>query len=229
MGEFLLMLTGLIVGGLLIGALFLLLRRKGAGAPVLSVGTELVAERVRTVGKLVGLEVHAKEIATSTKGWSWIPPILLSQAKIAMIFSFEKQYYVDLHRVGAGDVEDLGEGRFRLHLPNIEGTLRLCDVEPYDIQAGRILGLLDVIQMNAPTQAQLMQVAQTQASHLFVKNESRYLNEARRSIASQLESLLGMFDANVEIAWPETDPPTDAEGLVVEGELTNRIARATTG
>lgn len=229
MGEFLLMITGLVVGALLVGAAVLLLRKKGAAAPVTRIGTEMVAERVRTVGKLVGLEVHAKEIATSTKGWSWIPPILLSQAKIAMIFSFEKQYFVDLHRVGPGDVEDLGDGRFRLNLPNVEGTLRLCDVEPYDIQAGRILGLLDVIQMNAPTQSQLMQVAQTQASELFVKNESRYLSEAKRSVASQLESLLGMFDAHVEIAWPSAEPKSDERDLVVEGDLSNRIAQAAAG
>jgi hypothetical protein len=228
MTEFVLILAGIAVGVLLLGLILMFFRKKGAAAPVMTVGTEMVAERVRAVGKLVGLEVHAKEIATSTKGWSWIPPLLLSQAKIAMIFSFEKQYYVDLNRVRSTDVEDLGGGRFRLNLSEVEGTLRLSDVEPYDIQAGRILGLLDVIQMNAPTQSKLMEVAQTQAADLFVKNESRYLTEAKRSIGGQLQALLGLFDASVEIIWPDESEGVDARPseLVVEGALSRKLTGA---
>ncbi|HCT46206.1 MAG TPA: hypothetical protein DF699_13435, partial [Phycisphaerales bacterium] len=102
----------------------------------------MLTERVRAVGKLVGLEVHAKEIATATKGFNWLPPILLSQAKVAMIFQFEKQYAVELGSLDERDVEDMGNGRFRVTLPPIVGSLRLMDVEPYDIQQGRVLGLV---------------------------------------------------------------------------------------
>ena len=196
-----LVLTSLVVGGVFAAVVIVLLRRKGGSAPVQVVGAETIAERVRAVGKLVGLEVHAKEIATSTKGWSWIPPILLSQAKVAMIFSFEKQYFVDLHRIRESDVREVGAGHYRLAMPEVEGTLRLCDVTPYDIQAGRILGLLDVIQMNAQTQKRLIRAAQTQAAELFETNEGRYLSEARRTIANQLETLLAMFDVRLEIDW----------------------------
>ena len=77
-----LVLVGLGIG-VVVGLLGLLvLKRRGASAPVEIHAVETIAERVRAVGKLIGLEVHAKEIATSTKGWSWIPPILLSQAKV---------------------------------------------------------------------------------------------------------------------------------------------------
>src|SRR5580765_5199491 len=72
------------------------------------VGVQTVVERVRAVGKLVGLEVFAKEIATATSGWAWMPPVLLSQARLAMIFHFEKQYWVDLSAIGEGDVEERG-------------------------------------------------------------------------------------------------------------------------
>lgn len=184
--------------------LVMLLKRKGKSAPVTEVRMVSVAERVRAVGKLVGLEVHAKEIATSTKGWAWIPPLLLSQAKIAMIFHFEKQYFVDLSGLRAEDVEVIEEGdgtRCRLRLPAVEGSLRLTDVSPYDIQAGRMLGMLDVIPMDAPTQRELMRTAQEQAGELFRRNESKYVENARRSIEQHLSALLRLFDVTVEIAW----------------------------
>ncbi|MBX3386244.1 MAG: DUF4230 domain-containing protein [Phycisphaeraceae bacterium] len=163
--------------------------------------THTVAERVRAVGKLVGLEVAAKEIVTKTSGWSWIPPLLLSQARLAMIFAFEKQYFVDLSRVKEQDVTRLDDGRYRITLPQVEGSLRLLDVQPYDIQDGRILGLLDVIPMNADRQRQLMLQAQQQAAQLYSVNDPRYLSEARASIERHLRSLLGLFDIRVELVW----------------------------
>lgn len=200
-------LVALLVGffGLAAGiGIMVALRRIGARAPeVAHVRTDTVAERVRAVGKLVGLEVHAKEIATGTKGWAWLPPLLLTQAKVAMIFHFEKQYYVDLGRLGRGDVEALRDGTFRLRLPEIEGALRLTDVTPYDIQAGRVLGLVDVIQMNAPTQKRLMQAAQEQAAELFARSDEKYDREARRSIERHVQSLCSMVGARVELVWPD--------------------------
>lgn len=162
-----------------------------------------VAERVRATGSLVGLEVAAKEIATATKGWGWLPPIVMSQARLAMIFQFEKQYAVDLGLLRAEDVERLGADRYRITLPEVQGKLRLVDVSPYDIQAGRMLGLLDVIPMNAERQRELMQTAQEQAGELLAASEASYLRQARASIERQLRSLLGLFDMEIEIAWRE--------------------------
>ncbi|MEQ9616721.1 MAG: DUF4230 domain-containing protein [Phycisphaerales bacterium] len=196
----LLIIVSLIAGALGVTTVVLLMRK--APTSLTSVG---VTERVRAVGRLVGLEVHAKEIATSTKGWSWMPPILLSQAKIAMIFHFEKQYSVDLARLTDEHVECTGVGRYRVTLPAVEGALRLTDVTPYDIQAGRILGLLDVIQMNAQTQAALMQAAQEQAASLYAEHESKYMAEAKRSIERQIASLLGLMNVEVEIIWRESE------------------------
>ncbi len=216
-----LVITGVVLGLIGMGVVVFLLRRKGASAPIV-VGAEVIAERVRVVGKLVGLEVHAKEIATSTKGWDWLPPILLSQAKIAMIFAFEKQYFVDLQRVMASDVEELGPGRFRVRMPDVEGALRLVDVQPYDIQAGRILGLLDVIQMNAKTQKELMRAAQEQASSLFKSSEAKYMAEARRSCQTHLESLLGMFGVKVEVVWAGQDRAPNG-GMEVDASVREKL------
>lgn len=204
--ELILAVIGLIAGAALMWAL----TRLGGGARSkrpLEIRTDLVAERIRTVGKLVGLEVHAKEIATTTRGVSWLPPILLSQAKLAMIFHFEKQYFADLSRLNAGDVREVSPGVFRVALPAVEGALRLTDVWPYDIQAGRVLGLIDVIQMNAQTQKELMRAAQDQAAELFTKSEPKYAEEAKRSIERHLESLSRLMGASIEVEWRANATP----------------------
>lgn len=197
MTEALLVLVGVTLGGV-IGAL--VLRRFGRGAPVHTT-LDAVVDQVRAVGKLVGLEVHAKEIATSTKGWSWVPPLLLSQARVAMIFFFEKQYFIDLSKLTKRDVRDLGEDRYVVILPRLEGTLRLVDLKPYDVQAGRILGLLDIIQMTAETQEKLMRDAQRDASSLFERHEECYIAEAHRSVERQLKALMRLVDADVSFEW----------------------------
>jgi len=200
MDTLVLILIGL-VGGAIIA--FLLLRLLAKKAPLESVETKTIFERVSAVGRLVALEVCAKEIATSTKGWGWLPPLILSQAKLAMIFHFEKQYSIDLTRLRKGDVEQIGDAHFRVKLPPIEGALRLTDVTPYDIQAGRMLGLLDIIQVDAPTQKELMQRAQSQAAELYEMNNPKYEAEARRSVEKQLEALLSLFEVKIELIWPE--------------------------
>lgn len=229
LSETLVFLVGLALGlGLMGLLLYLFLRRAGERAPVMLSGT-MIAERVRATGKLVGLEVCAKEIATATKGWSWMPPALLSQAKVAMIFHFEKQYSIDLQRINDTDIEQTGPGRYRLVLPPIEGSLRLTDVTPYDIQDGRVLGLLDVIQMNAKAQGELMKQAQVQAGELFEKSDSRYLAEARRCITRQLVTLLDLFDAEVDVVFADQLQTIEHDGGMPKldtSALAGALARA---
>ncbi|MEO1008035.1 MAG: DUF4230 domain-containing protein [Planctomycetota bacterium] len=176
-------------------------RRSSKQEPLPLDQTIVLAERIRSVGRLVGLEVMVKEIATASRGFQWMPPLLLSQAKVAMIFHFEKQYSIDLTKIDDGDVEEVGPGRYRVALPDVEGTLRLSDVTPYDIQHGRVLGLFDVIPMTAERQTHLMTAAQRDAAQLYENKESRYLAEAKRSIAQHLSSLLELFDVRVEVVW----------------------------
>jgi len=212
--ESLLLVTlGLVLGGAVVAMALLALRR---GSKPGEVETHTVFERVQAVGRLIGLEVSAKEIATTTKGLSWLPPILLSQARLAMIFQFEKQYAIDLHKVRAEDVRLVGE-RYIVDLPPIEGRLRLVDMTPYDIQAGRVLGLLDVIQMNAQTQKDLIDRAQNQAASLYETNAPKYEAEARQSVERQLRALLEMFEVDVEFVWPA--PPAGVERLEISERL----------
>ncbi len=201
---------GLLIGLLMGGILFLVLRKRKSSDSIegARVTTDVIAERVRATGKLVGLEVTAKEIATARKGWDWLPPLLMSPAQLAMIFHFDKQYSVELGRVSARDVSHLGEGRYRLALPPIEGQLRLTDVKPYDIQDGKVLGLLDVIQMKANAQSQLMRKAQEQAAQLFETSDAGYREEAKRSIRKHLEALFLLIGADVEVAWQDESAAT---------------------
>ncbi|MEM1329275.1 MAG: DUF4230 domain-containing protein [Planctomycetota bacterium] len=210
-----------VVGGALA---FLIARQVFKTAAPQRDSIDTIVERVRAVGRLVGLEVAAKEIATATKGWSWLPPLLLSQARVAMIFAFEKQYSVDLARLTAGDVIKRGEGSFVLRMPPVHGSLRLTDVTPYDIQDGRVLGLLDVIQMNAQTQHQLMRKAQEQATELFTKNDARYLAETRSSVERQLRALLALFEVEVTIEWPDDQEETGE--MVAVGEAAKALPSA---
>lgn len=198
--------------GLLIAVVGVLLLRKRSRADSLEgakVTTEIIAERVRATGKLVGLEVSAKEIATAKKGWDWLPPLLMSPAQLAMIFHFDKQYSVELGRITNDCIVPLGHNKYRLTLPPVDGQLRLTDVKPYDIQDGKVLGLLDVIQMKANAQGQLMQKAQDEAAQLFETSDQGYKEEARRSIRKHLEALFHLIGAEVEVAWDE--PETQAE------------------
>ncbi len=197
-GVLLLVLIGLVVGAGAVGVGVFVL---GRAAPERREVTA-IAERVRSVGKLIGLEVHAKEIATAKKGWSWMPPIVLSQARLAMIFQFEKQYFVDLAAIRPQDISSHGVGHFRIRMPPIQGSLRLMEVKPYDIQQGKALGLVDVIPMTAERQGALMDEAQTQAAELFDKSDERYHAQAIDSIERNIRSLLGLTGAVVEFVWP---------------------------
>jgi len=200
-------LAGIALGLLLALGLWAAWRlfRPRTAEPEPRVTISTIAERVRSVGKLVGLEVSAKEIATETRGLSWLPPVVLSKARLAMIFHFEKQYFVDLSKVTSRNVQELAPGHFRLRLPPIEGELRLREMTPYDIQDGRVLGLLDVIQMNADRQKELMERAQQQASSLYESGETRYLNDARQSIQRHVEALLGLFGVYVDVEWADDE------------------------
>lgn len=199
------------LGGLVAWLVFSKLRRVLPRFREEKLLVQTVVERVRAVGKLVGLEVCAKEIATATTGWAWLPPLLLSQARLAMIFNFEKQYIIDLSGIGPQDVTELAPGRFRVVLPPVQGQLRLLDVTPYDIQNARVLGLLDVVPMTADRQRDLMRKAQQQASILYEENDAKYLAAARLSIERHLQSLMDLFGIEVEVAWASPMSAAPAE------------------
>ncbi len=193
--------------------------RRGKIKTVDRVATQHITERVRSVGRLVGLEVCAKEIATATSGIAdgWLPPLLLSPARVAIIFQFRRQYYVDLAAIGAEHVQEVASPgderrerlglapmrRVRLTLPALRSDMGLVSMTPYDIQAGRILGLVDIIPMNADRQASLMARAQEHAAKVFDGQDPAYMAQAQGAVETQLRSLLGLMGVELEIAWAD--------------------------
>ena len=212
MTELILLIAGIAIG---IAALWLMRRAFARNATShTTIETTTVVDRVRSVGRLVGLEVAAKEIATSTRGLPWLPPAILSKARLAMIFQFEKQYAIDLSMIEPEHVRRTRSGAWKVTLPAIDGALRLVDVTPYDIAAGKVLGLFDVIPMDASAQKHLMCSAQEQASSIYQENEPRYIAEAQRSIESQLTALLSMLGVEIEFDWAEREEQRVAEAPI---------------
>lgn len=203
-------------------------KRWRKGSDLAETHIRLITERVRPVGRLVGLEVCAKEIATATAGVGWLPPLVMSQAKIAMIFHFEKQYGVDLSGIGAEAVRERRDGTVEVCLPPIEGTLRLLDVTPYDIQDGRVFGLVDIVPMNAARQSALMQQAQEQAGQLFRQADARYAEQARRSIERQLEAILALGGRRLVINWAPGEREAAVDRAPVRAGFVPEAAAAVT-
>ena len=212
-----------VLGGVLgvIGAMKLGAWRRGKVKTVDRVVTQHITERVRSVGRLVALEVCAKEIATATSGIAdgWLPPIIISPARMAIIFQFRKQYYVDLAAIGAAEVQELpvmaGEDRrsrmglapmqrVRITLPGLRSELALASMTPYDIQAGRILGLVDIIPMNADRQSTLMARAQEHAAKVFDDQDGAYKAQAAAAVETQLRSLMALMGVELELVWSES-------------------------
>jgi hypothetical protein len=179
-----------------------------------SVSCRSITQKVSAVGRLVALEVNSKEIATAHKGVAWLPPIILSRAKVAMIFHFEKQYSIDLSQIAPEDVRQIGPGRYRLRLPAIEGRLRLTDAEPYDVQDGRVLGFIEVIPINAERQKELMQEAKAEAAKVLESADRGYESLARASVERQIAGVLEMLGIDVEIQWREAEPVPVAIGEI---------------
>jgi uncharacterized protein DUF4230 len=218
-------ITALIVFGIgLVGGivgLFVLKRAFSRKRVSSTVHAHAVIDRVRETGRLVGLDVRAKEIATSTQGWGMLPALLFTQAKLAMIFEFEKQYAVDLARLRDEDIERVGVDRVVLHMPRVESSLRMLSLTPYDIQAGRVLGLVDVIPMSAERHGELLDVARKQAVEVFEEADARYAAQARSSIENRLRAVLRMCGVEAEFVWDDAD--------VMHEELENSVQVAGTG
>ena len=119
-------MTDLLIGALVGGAALLFVLGIGRWLPKMlgakkTLTTVGMIDRVRTVGRLVSLEVCAKEIATSQTSLAWIPEILFRGRKLAMIFQFETDYFVDLSRLTPADIEELS-AYYAKQEPALEGV-----------------------------------------------------------------------------------------------------------
>jgi len=178
-----------------------------------------VTQRVASVGRFVALEVTAKEIATASTGPQWLPPVLLTRAKVAMIFHFRHEYALDLAALSQGDITTTRSGRVRLRMPELKANTVLVDLEPYDIQSGKIFGLIEVIPMGAARQRTLMAAARKQAGTITEEDDQSQRAMARASAEKHIRRMLGHAHLAVEFDWSRSlqqDP--DIVGSIAPAE-----------
>ncbi len=199
-------------------ARFIFRRRRQPRRKAPRVACSGVTQRVASVGRFVALEVTAKEIATASTGPQWLPPALLTRAKVAMIFHFRHEYTFDLAALGDGDITTQRTGRLRLRMPEMRSNTVLVDLEPYDIQSGKVFGLIEVIPMGAARQRKLMAAARQEAGTVGVEDEHAQRAMARSSAEKHIRKMLGHAGVMVDFDW--------SRSLVQEAEIVGRIAPA---
>ncbi len=194
------------------GATFWLQRRFRARPSIVT--THSVVERIRAVGKLTGLEVSTKEITTQTKAsWKWVPRLVLSPARMALIFNFERHYFVELSELGEESVRKRSPREWEITLPALRNEFIFRGIEAYDIQAGRLLGLA-VDSLDAPTHNLLIEQAREESKKVFDRQDRAYRQQAMQVIAHQLRSLLAMFQIDVTVRFAGADSP-EATGPMI--------------
>jgi Protein of unknown function (DUF4230) len=176
-----------------------------------------VTQRVASVGRFVALEVTAKEIATASTGPQWLPPALLTRAKVAMIFHFRHEYTFDLAALSDSDIMPQ-RGRLKLRMPEMQSNTVLVDLEPYDIQSGKVFGLIEVIPMGAARQRKLMAAARQEAGTVGVEDEHAQRAMARSSAEKHIRKMLGHARLVVDFDW--------SRSLAQEAEIVGRITPA---
>lgn len=204
-----LLISIVIVQSILLAGLgvLLFLRWKGVGKVEREIDVHRIVERVRAVGKLVGFEVLHKEIVTEIEKLKWMPKMLVTPARVAMIFYFEKQYYIDLLKLSEADIEEIAPGRYMLTIPPLAGDFCVRQMEAYDIQSRKVVGLFDATGIDEQRFNHLMERAREEAENLYEKQADRYEVQARESIARLIKGLFDRFDIDVRIRFADQSEP----------------------
>jgi hypothetical protein len=190
-------------GGLLIAWLI----RRGNRKPVVVV-PQMLVERVRTVGHLVGLEVQVKDIAT-WEDKSWLKYISTSRRKTAIIYTFEIQYFTNLSASHV-EVAQRPDGGFDLRLPPVQRRVSLLDQHVYHEQEGEVLFLLPV-GISEQERNDIWKDARRQAEQLLEKKDAEYIARAQESIRAIVAGLLRSFEVDVAIAFAAPAPLAQSE------------------
>jgi hypothetical protein len=155
-----------------------------------------VIHRLRGVGRLVALEVGAKEIITVTEGedtfWG-------RARKLIMVFTFQIQYSCDLRSADV-TVEPDGEGRFRVCLPPVERLTCLVDQQHHHDQAGSSWFGLVQKPFSAAERDALWHKARTQAEEAAGAGGG-HLEIAERQVISILTALFAPTGVQIEVEF----------------------------
>jgi len=186
---------------LAVAGVILFLKWKGVGKVEREIDVHRIVERVRSVGKLVGFEVLHKEIVTEIEKLKWTPRMLVTPARVAMIFYFEKQYFIDLLKLSESDIEEIRPGLYQLTIPPLDGDFCVRQMEAYDIQSRKVVGMFDATGIDENRFNQLMERAREEAEKLYDKQADRYELQARESIARLIKGLFDRFDGRARRRW----------------------------
>ncbi len=196
-------LAAVLFAGLLPGALGAwLLRRKLS--PRLDMTAHTVIDRIRGVGRLVALEVGAKEIVTVGEG----DDTLWGRArKLIMVFTFQIQYSCDLRAAEVHPGHD-GDGRFRVCLPPLERLTCLVDQQHHHEQPGSTWFGLVQRPFSAAERDAMWHQARTQAEQAAAAGGG-HLEIAERQVISLLTALFAPTGVQLDVdfaAAPAVEP-----------------------
>lgn len=206
-----------IVGFVAALVLVFVLRRGGGSSANVEVHASI--EQMRSVGELVVFRLVTKEIVTSTdhglgdigrRYLSW----LISEKKMAMIFEFGIDFKFDLNR-SEFVIDDQGDGRYRLQMPDCMYTTSILDISFYDEQGSKLLPVLlpDLINQvfsggfDEDDKNKLKEAAKEQANVLAEQMVERIASDVQASARQTLSALAKGFGAKqVTIEFPRTSP-----------------------
>ena len=193
--------------------------RKGSGGKAQKTEVHQSIENMRSVGELIVFRLVTKEIVTSTdhglgdvgkKYLSW----LITEKKMAMIFEFGIDFKFNLNARDF-EIEKLGEGRYKLRMPECLYTTSILDISFYDEQGSKLLPVLLPNLINQVFSAgfdeedknRLKEAAKEQANLLAEQMVERIASDVQQSAKQTLGALAKGFGAdNVQIEFPQPGP-----------------------
>lgn len=190
-----------------LGVLFLLIRRQFKRKSASQVTILSSIQQIRSIGQLSVFKIITKEIVTETdhswgsfgsKYLSWV----LSKKKMAMIFEFEIDFRYDLRRSDFL-IDETAPRAYRLHMPPGLHEVHIRDIQFYDEQRSRLLPWLlpDLVSgflmdgFSEEHRNKLIAAAKTHAEQQAKDLIGNYESEVQRSARSTLRSVGRAFGA----------------------------------
>jgi len=176
-------------------------------APGRAIRIHASLEELRSVGELVVFKVITKEIVTTSTHWlgekgkkyfQW----LISTKKMAMIFEFDIDFRYDLHSPDF-IIEEQGENKFRLKMPQCFYEVHIRDISFYDEQNTKFLPWLlpDLLNrafgsgFNEEDKNSLIEEAKYQATQMAENLVRKMRSEVENSCRQTLEAISKNFGA----------------------------------
>lgn len=198
MDYLIIFLLGSVVSG--VTAYRFLRKRKSEEAPINDITMHSIVEKMENLGMLNVYKVKTKEIVTATdhvfgdvgaRYFNWF----VTRKKVAIIFNFEIDFSYDLSRM---QIDDMGEGSFRMRLPECHYALNIKEIHFYDEQNGRLMPWLlpEMLSgvfggFSAEDRNSLIDAAKAQVSTLAQSMMIELLPDVQLAAKSTLEQIAG--------------------------------------